>query len=53
MADAAREHGRPHAAADVARDLLELARIARKPAVDPAKRTNGTSTNVRPSKEVS
>lgn len=53
MADAAREHGRPHAAMDIAKDVLELAGIRAKPARDPVHRTNGASQRMRVSKEVS
>ncbi|MBS2018931.1 MAG: undecaprenyldiphospho-muramoylpentapeptide beta-N-acetylglucosaminyltransferase [Deltaproteobacteria bacterium] len=60
MAQAAREHGRPRAAHDIAKDLLALAGIAvtkGSPADRPAK-TNGSSANgssvkLRASKEVS
>lgn len=51
MASAARDHGRPHAAEDIARDLLALAGIAPKP-----KKTNGvngSSTRMRVGKEPS
>jgi UDP-N-acetylglucosamine--N-acetylmuramyl-(pentapeptide) pyrophosphoryl-undecaprenol N-acetylglucosamine transferase len=41
MAEAAREHGRPHAAEDVARDLLHLAGIALRRM--PAAKTNGAN----------
>lgn len=40
MADAAREHGRPRAAEDIARDLLQLAGI---PAKKPAEKKNGAA----------
>ncbi len=40
MANAAREHGRPHAADDIAGDLLELAGIPRRK--KPEKKTNGS-----------
>jgi UDP-N-acetylglucosamine--N-acetylmuramyl-(pentapeptide) pyrophosphoryl-undecaprenol N-acetylglucosamine transferase len=48
IADAAREHGRPQAADDIARDLLELARIpvsrpAKPPPKEPGGKTNGSS----------
>lgn len=52
MASAAREHGRPHAAEDIARDLLGLAGIAAKPR-SKANGTNGSSTRIRVGKEVS
>lgn len=41
MADAAREHGRPHAAYEIARDLLGLAGIERRPKAPFAKPMNG------------
>jgi UDP-N-acetylglucosamine--N-acetylmuramyl-(pentapeptide) pyrophosphoryl-undecaprenol N-acetylglucosamine transferase len=41
MAFAAREHGHPHAAQDIARDLLALAGIKAKPKTPPAKPMNG------------
>ncbi|MBX3261688.1 MAG: undecaprenyldiphospho-muramoylpentapeptide beta-N-acetylglucosaminyltransferase [Labilithrix sp.] len=50
MADAAREHGRPHAAEDVARDLLALARISVKKSAPPPPTngaTNGGSSRFR------
>ncbi len=65
MADAAREHGRPRAAEDIAEDLLELAGIPKKPAQHSALRDprrgengyeNGSSSRIRvtpPNKEVS
>lgn len=53
MADAAREHGRPHAARDIARDLLELAGIRAKTSSDPVKHTNGASGRMRAAKEIS
>ncbi|MBX3192316.1 MAG: undecaprenyldiphospho-muramoylpentapeptide beta-N-acetylglucosaminyltransferase [Labilithrix sp.] len=57
MAHAAREHGHPHAAHDVARDLLSLAGIGPKKKAEPVKAVNGSprasATGVRPSKEVS
>jgi hypothetical protein len=40
MADAANGHGRPHAAADIARDLLVVADISPK-----SPPTNGTRSN--------
>jgi UDP-N-acetylglucosamine--N-acetylmuramyl-(pentapeptide) pyrophosphoryl-undecaprenol N-acetylglucosamine transferase len=43
MADAARRHGRPRAAEDIARDLLGLARIALRKASS----TNGSSSRIR------
>jgi len=46
MADAAREHGRPRAAEDVAKDLLALAGVSVRKPGDPPKRngaTNGSS----------
>lgn len=45
MASAAREHGRPHAAEDIARDLLGLAGIPVKPK-SKANGTNGSSTRI-------
>jgi UDP-N-acetylglucosamine--N-acetylmuramyl-(pentapeptide) pyrophosphoryl-undecaprenol N-acetylglucosamine transferase len=45
MASAARDHGRPHAAEDIARDLLGLAGIAAKPK-SKANGTNGSSPRV-------
>jgi UDP-N-acetylglucosamine--N-acetylmuramyl-(pentapeptide) pyrophosphoryl-undecaprenol N-acetylglucosamine transferase len=51
MATAARDHGHPHAAKDIARDLLELARIPLKPKPTPSK-TNGSSGHHLPIKEV-
>jgi UDP-N-acetylglucosamine--N-acetylmuramyl-(pentapeptide) pyrophosphoryl-undecaprenol N-acetylglucosamine transferase len=53
MADAAREHGRPHAANDIAKDLLELAGIRSKTPSEPVRHTNGASTRMRAAKEVS
>jgi UDP-N-acetylglucosamine--N-acetylmuramyl-(pentapeptide) pyrophosphoryl-undecaprenol N-acetylglucosamine transferase len=54
MAHAAREHGRPHAARDVARDRLELARISpREHKPNGAGATNGASTRIRTPPEVS
>jgi UDP-N-acetylglucosamine--N-acetylmuramyl-(pentapeptide) pyrophosphoryl-undecaprenol N-acetylglucosamine transferase len=59
MADAAREHGRPRAAEDIAKDLLQLAGIAPKKHDEPAKKngtTNGSSSRFHvapPRKEVS
>jgi UDP-N-acetylglucosamine--N-acetylmuramyl-(pentapeptide) pyrophosphoryl-undecaprenol N-acetylglucosamine transferase len=48
MADAAREHGRPHAAEDIARDLLELAGIAAKTPLEKKNgATNGSSSRFR------
>lgn len=51
MADAAREHGRPRAADDVARDLLSLAGVEpRAAAKKPSKKngaTNGSSSHFR------
>lgn len=56
MANAAREHGRPHAAADIARDLLALAGIAPRRGND-HKHTNGAangaSVRITAAKEVS
>jgi UDP-N-acetylglucosamine--N-acetylmuramyl-(pentapeptide) pyrophosphoryl-undecaprenol N-acetylglucosamine transferase len=46
MADAARDHGRPRAADDVAKDLLSLAGISFRKAQEPPKKngaTNGSS----------
>jgi UDP-N-acetylglucosamine--N-acetylmuramyl-(pentapeptide) pyrophosphoryl-undecaprenol N-acetylglucosamine transferase len=54
MAAIAREHGRPHAAADIARDLLAVAGIALRASgarVDPPK-TNGSSVRTRTAKEI-
>ncbi|MDB4937405.1 MAG: UDP-NAM-(pentapeptide) pyrophosphoryl-undecaprenol transferase [Labilithrix sp.] len=45
MANTAREHGHPHAAQDVARDLLSLAGIRTKAKVEPTKPMNGSSAN--------
>lgn len=42
MADAAREHGRPHAAEDIAKDLLALAGVGQKKAAE-ASKTNGAA----------
>lgn len=61
MAHAAREHGRPHAARDIAKDLLSLAGIKiEKKETPPAKvngsganGSNGSSMKIRTSKEVS
>lgn len=64
MAAAAQSHGRPHAAEEIARDLLELARIPlRKKATGTGGKTNGSHSNgssfglgsaaVRTGKEVS
>ena len=50
MADAAREHGRPRAAEDIAKDLLDLAGISAKKSQDAAKKngaTNGTEFHFR------
>lgn len=50
MADAAREHGRPLAADDIAKDLLDLARIAVKKAPPANKKngaTNGSSSRLK------
>jgi UDP-N-acetylglucosamine--N-acetylmuramyl-(pentapeptide) pyrophosphoryl-undecaprenol N-acetylglucosamine transferase len=52
MATAARDHGRPHAAEDVARDLLGLAGIAARPR-SKSNGSNGSSTRIRVGKEVS
>lgn len=41
MAFAAREHGHPHAAHDIARDLLSLAGIKARPKAPPTKPMNG------------
>jgi UDP-N-acetylglucosamine--N-acetylmuramyl-(pentapeptide) pyrophosphoryl-undecaprenol N-acetylglucosamine transferase len=43
MARTAREHGRPHAAEDVARDLLSLAGVTPRPKSPPPKPLNGGS----------
>lgn len=60
MAQAAREHGRPRAAHDIAKDLLALAgiEVTKGPSADRPANTNGSSTNgssvkLRASKEVS
>jgi UDP-N-acetylglucosamine--N-acetylmuramyl-(pentapeptide) pyrophosphoryl-undecaprenol N-acetylglucosamine transferase len=60
MADAARSHGHPHAAEDIARDLLGLAGIAAKRKSEPAKtnghangHTNGASGRFKSGKELS
>ena len=58
MASAAREQGRPQAAQDIARDLLTLAGIKPRPKAPPPKKpmngsTNGSSTHIRATKEVS
>ncbi len=55
MADAARHHGHPHAAHDIAADLLALGGIAVKKKSDPAKvnGSNGASGRLRSSKELS
>jgi hypothetical protein len=45
MALTAREHGHPHAAHDIARDLLSLAGIRTKAKPAPQKPMNGSSTN--------
>ncbi len=50
MADAAREHGRPRAAEDIAKDLLELAGIGAKNEHEDAKKNgakNGSSSRFR------
>lgn len=48
MADAAREHGRPHAAEDIAKDLLSLARIGLKTRSEPKNgATNGSSSHAK------
>jgi UDP-N-acetylglucosamine--N-acetylmuramyl-(pentapeptide) pyrophosphoryl-undecaprenol N-acetylglucosamine transferase len=51
MADAARDHGRPHAAEDVAKDLISLAGVAASPGKkhSPKKNgaTNGSSSRIR------
>jgi UDP-N-acetylglucosamine--N-acetylmuramyl-(pentapeptide) pyrophosphoryl-undecaprenol N-acetylglucosamine transferase len=52
MASAARDHGRPHAAEDIARDLLGLAGIAAKPK-SRSNGTNGSEARIRVGKEVS
>jgi UDP-N-acetylglucosamine--N-acetylmuramyl-(pentapeptide) pyrophosphoryl-undecaprenol N-acetylglucosamine transferase len=44
MAEAARDHGRPHAAHDVARDLLKLAGLSPRPLRD--RSMNGASSGV-------
>ena len=46
MAELARAHGKPHAAADVARDLLDLAGISTSP--PKPRHVNGTTSAVRP-----
>lgn len=43
MADAAREHGRPHAAEDIAKDLLALAGVGQKKVAE-APKTNGAAS---------
>ncbi len=56
MANAAREHGRPHAAADIARDLLALAGIIPRRGNDHKHTngaTNGASVRITAAKEVS
>jgi len=60
MAHVAREHGRPHAARDIAKDLLGLAGIKIERKEPPAKTnghgangSNGSSAKIRTSKEVS
>ena len=57
MADAARDHGRPHAAEDIAKDLLGMAGIGlRKPSEKKNGATNGSSSSFRissPGKAVS
>lgn len=57
MAHAAREHGRPHAARDIAKDLLSLAGIKIEKTAEPPHgktngSTNGSSVKLRASKEV-
>lgn len=56
MANAARDHGRPDAARDIALDLLALARIAPKKKVEKKKTNgaaNGSSVRIPSAKEVS
>lgn len=56
MANAAREHGRPHAAADIARDLLALAGIVPRRGSEEkhgSGAANGASVRVTAAKEVS
>lgn len=58
MAHTAREHGHPHAAQDIARDLLTLAGIKQRPKSPPTKPMNGgtngsSSVHIRVNKEVS
>jgi UDP-N-acetylglucosamine--N-acetylmuramyl-(pentapeptide) pyrophosphoryl-undecaprenol N-acetylglucosamine transferase len=60
MADAARSHGRPDAADDVAKDLLALAGLTRRKLAAPDKTngshsngSNGSVTHRHPGKEVS
>ncbi len=58
MAHSAREHGHPHAAHDIARDLLTLAGIKQRPKAPPVKPmngggANGSSMRIRVNKEVS
>lgn len=50
MADAAREHGRPHAAEEIAKDLLALAGIGLRKRPEPPKpsgKVNGSSSHLR------
>lgn len=53
MAEAAREHGRPHAARDVAKDLLALAGVPLRKEKKTTNGANGASVRIRASKEVS
>ncbi len=55
MASAARSHGRPHAADDVAKDLLALAGLTRRKASPHGKTngSNGSATHKNAGKEVS
>lgn len=56
MADAARAHGRPHAAEDIARDVLSLARIVARRTRKESKSNgsaNGSSSRLSIGKEVS
>ncbi len=53
MADAARHHGQPHAADDIARDLLALAGIPAKKKREATNGANGTSGRFRSAKELS
>jgi len=46
IANAAREHGKPHAADDIAKDLLALAGIGLRKVTPPSK-TNGSSPHIR------